>query len=90
MKNLISERNEELIQAHTIGQKDGDDLVPHLPCHIYDVLTGDFLHLIGFQIGSMDGFVYMGHINDGTFRLINLRLKDSFLLLDADPATFLQ
>lgn len=89
MKNLISERNEELIQAHAIGQKDGDDLVPHLPCHVYDIRKGEFLHLTGFQGGSTAGFVYTGRVNGGKFGVITLGLQDSLFLLDADPATFL-
>lgn len=85
----ISESDQELIYDHAIGHKDGDDLVPHLPCHVYDTLKEEFLYLTGFQGGNKNGFVYTGRVNGGDFRLITLSLKDSLFLLDADPTTFL-
>lgn len=93
MKNRLLpllDRDENIFREHSKGIKDGDDLIAHLPCHVYHIETGLLFYLDRFKTTTEGGdYWYTGMIEGITSSRIEVATSDTFLLLDSDPATFL-
>lgn len=87
----LTEDTEDLIHEHTVGVKDPDDLIPHLPCHVLNVQGNIFFHLTDFNGVNEDGmWVYSGSIYGIPSSHIELDPStDTLFLLDSDPETFM-